>query len=127
MGPPPDPSLLVFGSFAEASRDVHTLVNLAARALARKHWRSMGSRTEQEARSWWVARCRRTVGTVVARAYARYQLRRLLFVGVPRAVLDAHRDERAQRGVAGGAGDRSLDADLQAFWAHQVHVRANAA
>ena len=60
---------LVFGTYAEGSHDVHTLIDLAARALARKNWRGMGARNEQEARSWWVARCRRRIGTAVARAH----------------------------------------------------------
>ena len=41
------------------------------------------------------------IGVATARAYARYRLKRLVFVSVPRAVLD----ERAQRGLAGGARD----------------------
>ena len=44
---------LVFGQYAEASLDVHALIDLAAHALARKHWRSSGARNEAEARSWW--------------------------------------------------------------------------
>ena len=39
-------------------------------------------------------------GVAVARAYARYRIRRMVFIGVPRAVLD----DRARRGVAGVAG-----------------------
>ena len=63
----------------------------------------------------------------VARAYARYRLRRLAFVGVPRAVLD----ERARRGRTAApppGADVGLhrDADLRAFYAHQVHARPNA-
>ena len=69
------------------------------------------------------------IGVATARAYARYRLKRLVFVGVPRAVLD----ERAQRGLAGGGRDAGANeggghtsADLQQFWQHQVHVRVNA-
>ena len=116
---------LVFGTYSEASPDVHALITLAAHALAHKHHQAMGARNEKEARSWWVASCRRRIGTAVARAYARYRLRRRFFIGVPRAVLD----ERARRGVAGAAGGgdgRDPDADFHAFRAHQVHVRANA-
>ena len=39
-------------------------------------------------------------GVATVRAHARYRLKRLVFVGVPRA---PSVDERAQRGLAGGA------------------------
>ena len=83
------------------SPDVEDLVLQCGHALARKRWRSSGARNEAEARSWWVSHCRMRIGVATARAYARYRLKRLVFVGVPRAVLD----ERAQRGLAGGARD----------------------
>ena len=79
---------LAFGNYAEASPDVHALIELVASALARAHWRSSGARNEAEAKGVWVACCRRRVGVAVARAYARFRLRRAIFVGVPRAVLD---------------------------------------
>ena len=90
------------GAGDEASLDVHALISLAAHALARKHWRASGARNEAEARSWWAARCRRRVGVAVARAYARYRLRRLVFIGVPRAALDdrRRRDAAALRRAA---------------------------
>ena len=77
---------------------------------------------------WWVGRCRRRIGVAVARAFARHRIRRLAFIGVPRAVLD----DRARRGAAGffrggrADGGERLDADLGEFYAHQVHARANA-
>ena len=117
---------LVFGQYAEASLDVHALIDLAAHALARKHWRSSGARNEAEARSWWVSSCRRRIGVAVARAYARYRIRRMVFIGVPRAVLD-DRARRGVAGVAGGAdGGHRADVDLRDFYRYQVHVRANA-
>ena len=86
---------------------------LAAHALARKHWRSSGARNEAEARSWWVSICRRRIGVAVARAYARYRIRRMVFIGVPRAVLD-DRARRGVAGVAGGAdGGHRADVDLR--------------
>ena len=115
---------LVFGAFAEASLDVHALIDLAATALARKHWRLSGARNEAEARSWWVARCRQRIGVATARAYARYRIKRAVFVGVPRAVVDGRR-RRGLDGVAGGGGGYSDDIDLHAFYGFQVHVRAN--
>ena len=59
------------------------------------------------------------------RAYARYRIKRSVFVGVPRAVLD----DRARRGLNGASGrvnGHTDDMDLHAFYAFQVHVRANA-
>ena len=75
----------------------------------------------------WTAICRRRVGVAVARAYARYRLRRVIFVGVPRAVLDdgTPRGLAATAASAGGAAAHA-DADLHALWAHQVTVRVNA-
>ena len=109
------------------ARLVHDLIGLAARALARKHWRLAGARTEAEARSWWVSRCRRRIGVAVARAMARHRIRRMVFIGVPRAVLD----DRARRGIqAGGgaaaAGAGPADADWHAFYAHQALIPVRA-
>ena len=115
---------LVFGQYGEASADVHSLIELAAHALARKWWRSSGARSEQEARSWWMSYCRRRIGLATVRAMARHRMRRMYFIGVPRAVLD----ERRRRGVmTGGEGGYPSDADLHAFYAHQVHVRTGMA
>ena len=72
----------------------------------------------------WVAICRRRIGVAVARAYARYRLRRTVFVGVPRAVLDdgTPRGLAATAASAGGAAAHA-EVDLHALWAHQVTVR----
>ena len=48
-------------------------------------------------------------------------IRRVPYVGVPRAVLD----ERVRRGVAAG-GTNPDDADLHAYYTFQVHVRTRA-
>ena len=117
-----------FGGYSEASPDTHQLIDLSARALARKHWREWGARDEPEARGYWVKACRRRVGVHVARAYARYRIRRQWFVGVPRAVLE----EPMQRGLAARGAARSAagpgfsDDDMRDFWAYQAHVRADA-
>ena len=105
------------------------LIELAASALARAHWRSSGARTEADAKSVWVACCRRRIGVAVARADARFRLRRAVFVGVPRAVLD----DGTPRGLAAMAAARATngvaahaEVDLHALYAHQVTVRVNA-
>ena len=73
-----------------------------------------------------MARCRRRIGVACTRAFARFRLRRLVFVGVPRAVLD----ERARRGVqaaaAGPDGGHDADVDNRGFYGHQVDLRVNA-
>ena len=78
---------LVFGNYAEASPDVHALVAAAADLIARRDWRRMGFRTVAEARSIVITRLRRELGVRVARAFARYRVRRIPFIGVPRAAL----------------------------------------
>ena len=51
---------------------------------------------------------------------ARHRLRRAVFIGVPRAVLD----ERARRGVAaaGVGATHAADADMHAFYGFQTHA-----
>ena len=72
---------LVFGTYAESSRDVARLMEIAAEAGASAGWREMGSRTEQEARGFLVAFLRRRWGTAAAIAQARMRLARLPYVG----------------------------------------------
>ena len=81
-------------------------------------------RNEEEARGVWVACCRRRIGIAVARAYARYRVRRVPYVGVPRAVID----DRVQRGLAARAGPSAAarEEDTHALWSHQATVRPNA-
>ena len=71
-----------------------------------------------------VGACRRRIGVAVARAMARHRIRRTVFIGVPRAVIDG----RARRGVAaaraGVAGH--TDEDLFGFRAYQTHVQPRA-
>ena len=54
-----------------------------------------------------------TTGVAAARAFARYRIRRMVFIGVPRAVLD----DRARRGVAGltGGADGGHRADVDVY------------
>ena len=40
---------VVFGNYGEASRDVHTLIHVAAQRLATKHWRLLGARSQGRA------------------------------------------------------------------------------
>ena len=98
---------------------------MAARALARKHWRLQGARSEKEARGFWTVRCRQRLGVACARAFARCRLSRLQLVGVPRAVLEA-RPRRGAHGAAAHVGVAHAE-DLHAFMAYQAHMLVPAA
>ena len=112
---------LVFGSYAEASLDVHALVEAVARERARRQWRRMGARSEAEAYGGIVAGLRRYVGVVVSREFARHRIHRLPLVGVPRGVIDERR-QRLQGGRAGLAVDREhVLFEARDFHAYQAH------
>ena len=83
----------VFGQYGEASIDVHSLVRVAARECARRKWRGMGARSQNEAYAFFVAANRRALGVSVVREFARHRLRRLGFIGVPIALMREVRDE----------------------------------
>ena len=54
----------------------------------------MGARTQEEARSFIVSSLRRRLGLVICREFARHRIRRVPYIGVPRAVVE----RRMQRG-----------------------------
>ena len=81
---------LVFGQYAEASQDVHTLLEYLARHRATAQWRRYGARSAEEAYGFFIAALRRRVGVFAAREMARHRLRRIPFVGVPRAAVVAY-------------------------------------
>ena len=94
------PRGLAFGAYGEASPDVHALLTVAADGLAARQWRDMGARTQEEARSFIVlSSLRRRLGLVICREFARHRIRRVPYIGVPRAVVE----RRMQRGqLVGG-------------------------
>ena len=62
----------------------------------------MGARSESEARSFYVARLRRRMGVAAVREFARHRLRRVPYVGVPRAVVEQRmQPSRELRALAG--------------------------
>ena len=67
---------VVFGNYGEASRDVHTLIHVAAKRLATKHWRLLGARSQGEVHGFYVAQLRRRMGVTAVREFARHRLRR---------------------------------------------------
>ena len=87
---------LAFGAYGEASPDVHALLTVAADGLAARPAvaRRMGARTQEEARSFVVSSLRRRLGLVICREFARHRIRRVPYIGVPRAVVE----RRMQRG-----------------------------
>ena len=114
---------LVFGSYAEASPDVHHLIDALATRQAGRSWRLMGARSAAEARSYFVSRTRRFVGVFTAREMARHRLHRVPPVGVPRAVLDARRAQQQgwDRMAPVGAVEQGQLA-AQDFFAYQARV-----
>jgi hypothetical protein len=88
---------VVFGNYGEASRDVHTLIHVAAQRLATKHWRLLGARSQGEVHGFYVAQLRRRMGVTAVREFARHRLRRAAYVGVPRAVVEQMMQQEAMR------------------------------
>ena len=94
---------LIFGAYGEASADVHDLIAIAATAQADQQWRETGARTATELRAFLISRLRRRLGLAVVQAMARHRIARTPYVGVPRAVVQARRERRRQRGGQGDA------------------------
>ena len=87
VNPPPPP-------FGPAFVRADALLTVAADGLAARQWRDMGARTQEEARSFIVSSLRRRLGLVICREFARHRIRRVPYIGVPRAVVE----RRMQRG-----------------------------
>ena len=98
---------LAFGAYGEASPDVHALLTVAADGLAARQWRDMGARTQEEARSFIVSSLRRRLGLVICREFARHRIRRVPYIGVPRAVVERRMHARTAPRV-GPTGDECL-------------------
>ena len=89
---------LAFGAYGERPRPRRAR-GVAADGLAARQWRDMGARTQEEARSFIVSSLRRRLGLVICREFARHRIRRVPYIGVPRAVVE----RRMQRGqLVGG-------------------------
>ena len=93
--------------------------------MAQRRWRILGSRTVDEARSYFVTVVRRRLSLAAMRAYARHRLARVPWIGVPRAAVHAYMQQRDRRARATTAGvGRLLDA--APFFAHQAFHAAPA-
>ena len=73
---------LAVGHYGEASADVHELVGICADRSAEATWRSMGARSQAEARSFYVTRYRRDLGVAFALAFIQHRTRRTPQVGM---------------------------------------------
>ena len=104
---------LVFGAYGEASSDVHTLLHMAAEAMAHRYWKRMGARTLAEALGIFVSSLRRSWGATAVREYARLRLNRLCYVGA-----QGHRVRAVQHSVSSaGHLDNVVSFSAPAFWA----------
>ena len=108
--------LYITGQYAEAAQDVHTLLEYLARHRATAQWRRYGARSVEEAYGFFIAALRRRVGVFAAREMARHRLRRIPFVGVPRAAVVAYTG-RPQQVVQDRAQIAAHD-----FYAFQIHA-----
>ena len=113
---------LVCGNYCECSPDVHELLAITADGLAARRWRLMGARSATEARAFFIARLRRSLSVVIAREMARHRLRRIPFIGVPRAAIRDRPPQRAQQGVQ----HLPHMAQLADFMRYQVHAAIKA-
>ena len=127
----------VIGHYGECSQDIHHLVRAAAEALAAKRWRTMGARSEMEARGFFMDTLRKELSIKIWTAIGRHRLNRLDFVGISRAEVQRMRDQnqqgfglggrvRGRRGPVVAPGPRvappgwARPSDLQAFAAYQA-------
>ena len=113
----------VWGGYAEASDDVHQLLDEAATAAAQHLWRYMGARSAAEARGYFVGRLVRSWGVNAARAFARHRLSRTCLVGLTRDQLPTRTVHRGY----GGPGDAAWDLRQPSeFLAHIDHIGGRA-
>ena len=110
---------LVFGSTAAGgSSEVGTLIGQAASSAAQRQWRTLGTRSLEDARAWMIGVMRRQVSFAAAFAHARMRLARLERVGhagriagrvgaVPAPFVSPTMWERHGRGALGGGGGRA--------------------
>ena len=70
---------------------MHTLIRIAADALAAQQWRTAGARSVAEMRAFIIGRMRRRMGMAAVQAMARHRLSRISYIGVPRQAVMARR------------------------------------
>ena len=92
----------VFGSYGEVSEEVHALESGFAMAIAAREWRSMGARSESEARGIITTQLRRELSVASHAGHARMLLSRRAYVGLSQEGARALSDRRAgdHQGIA---------------------------
>ena len=85
--------------------------------MAKKSWREMGARTQDEARGFIIGQLRRRMGLVATEAMAAHRINRVPWIGVPRQAVVNRRTLAAAGG--GARADRDGVVDAQDFYAHQ--------
>ena len=105
---------LAFGSYAEASRGVHTLLAVLPPAIAAREWREMGARTESEARGIVMSQLRRQLSLAAHAGHMRVLHARCAYVGLSHdaAVAEADRQgapEAAHAAMWPGPAPLGLD------------------
>ena len=94
---------LAFGAYAEASPDVHELLDVLASSCASRQWARMGSRDSQDAAATLKGSLYRSWGLMAARGQARFKLMGLGHVGTGAAAARARRVSLSlQRPTASG-------------------------
>ena len=89
--------------------------------MAAQRWGRLGARTHAEARAFFVSSFRRRIGVAVVREMARHRLRRVAYIGVPRAVLDE------RRRAAAGRSQVAPELPPSDFYAYQAYLPAGRA
>ena len=98
--------------------DVHELIGMVADQVAARHWRHMGARSQSEARGFYVQRIRRRLCLITGREMARHRLRRIPFIGVPRATVRARMQHRD---AYGPAQPHQFGMQVEEFHRYQAH------
>lgn len=88
---------LVIGPRAEISKDLDHLITMASKIGGERLWRSMGSRSQREARAVLKTSMRRRIGVVAARENARLKRERLAILLSPDGGAAAAGRRRASR------------------------------
>jgi hypothetical protein len=86
---------LTFGAFGEASKDVHELVGILAKAHASRHWITMGCRNPEEAVALTARTLFRSWGLMAVRAQACLKLSGLAHVGTGNKAASGRRETAA--------------------------------
>ena len=94
---------------------MHHLIIACATEMARKQWQWLGARSESEARAAIVSKLRPRLGLITVREMARHRLRRVPYIGVPRALVQDRMQLFRLRDIERGGGAVVAARDFYAF------------